>query len=251
MRNTSGLESVDNALRLLLLLAERDRLRVSDASAELGIALSTAHRLLSTLRQRGFVEQEPSRTYIKGPAFALLGGQSSPGLPLEELVRPHLERLRDEVDETVHLAVPDGSAHLRFVLSVESSQSLRVGSREGARLPIHRTSGGKALLAALPPDQLARRLAANGPDSLHLASQEAARLRRELGGVRRQGYGVNKAESERGIAAVGIAMLGEDRSPVGALSISVPTVRLNPARLREMAGRLLATKDILERDLAA
>ena len=251
MRNTSGLESVDNALRLLLLLAERDRLRVSDAAAELGIALSTAHRLLSTLRQRGFVEQEPSRTYVKGPAFALLGGHSVPGPPLEELVRPHLERLRDLVDETVHLAVVDGPAHLRILLSVESGQSLRVGSREGVRLPVHLTSGGKAILAALPREQLARRLAADGPDSLQLAPTEAARLRRELGGVRRQGYGVNKAESERGIAAVGIAMLGDDRLPVGALSISVPTVRLNPARLREMAGRLIETKAILERELAA
>jgi DNA-binding IclR family transcriptional regulator len=251
MRNTSGLESVDNALRLLLLLAEQDRIRVSDAAAQLGIALSTAHRLLSTLRQRGFVEQEPNRTYVKGPAFDRLQGRSAPGLSLEDLVRPHLERLRDQVDETAHLAVPDGAAHLRFVLSVESSQSLRVGSRVGARLPVHRTSGGKALLAALPPQELARRLEDDGPDSLHLSVAEAARLRRELGGVRRQGYGLNKAESERGIAAVGIAMLGSDRTPVGALSISVPTVRLNPARLREMATRLLETKAALERDLAA
>ena len=251
MRNTSGLESVDNALRLLLLLAERDQLRVSDVATELGIALSTAHRLLSTLRQRGFVEQEPNRTYVKGPSFALLAGQVAPGLPVEQLLRPYVEKLRDEVDETVHLALPDGASHLRFVLSVESSQSLRVGSREGARLPVHRTSGGKAILAALPPQELAKRLAADGPDSLGLGPADAARLRRELSGVRRQGYGVNKAESERGIAAVGIAMLGVDRSPVGALSISVPTVRLNPVRLREMAGRLLETKAALERTLAA
>ena len=79
MRNTSPkLESVDNALRVLLLLAERDRLRVSDVAAELDIALSSAHRLLSTLRMRGFVEQSSDRSYVKGRSFHRLTGRTSP-----------------------------------------------------------------------------------------------------------------------------------------------------------------------------
>ena len=81
MGNVSGLESVDNALRLLLLLAERESVRVSEVAAELDIAPSTAHRLLSTLRQREFVDQEPDRRYVKGAALARLG---LPGSSVQE-----------------------------------------------------------------------------------------------------------------------------------------------------------------------
>ena len=249
MGKPTTLESVDNALRLLLLVAERDQVRVSDVARELDIALSTAHRLLATMRARGFVEQEPGkRAYVKGPAFARLGDGARPAAQLSQLALPHLRRLRDEVDETTHLSVPEG-ADMHFVLSVESAQVLRVGSRVGVRMPAHRTSGGKALLAALPPDALAERLAGTGEGSLRLGADDVRRVRRELAGIRRQGYGLNRAESERGIAAVGVAVLDTGRRPLGALSISVPTVRLNPARVREMAAALQRVKHELEREL--
>jgi IclR family acetate operon transcriptional repressor len=250
MRNAPALESVDNALRLLLLLAERDQVRVSEVSAELGVALSSAHRLLATLKQRDFVAQQPDRSYVRGPAFAQLGGRVPPAPSLEELALPHLQWLRKAADETAHLSVLDGT-QMRFLSSVETTRSLRVGSRAGSMLPARQTSGGKAVLATLDPEELSRRLGPGGDLAEGLSPAEVARLLRELGAVRRQGFGVNKAESERGIAAVGVSVLGPGSRPVGALSLSVPTVRLNPARLREMAALLRRAKAALERELAA
>jgi IclR family transcriptional regulator, acetate operon repressor len=245
-----GLESVDNALRLLLLMAERESVRVSEVAAELGIAVSTAHRLLSTLRQREFVEQQADRRYLRGASFARLGGPLQAPRSIEELALPHLERLRDDVGETSHLSVLEGT-EVRFLASVESSQVLRIGSRVGARLPAHLTSGGKALLAALPPAELTQRFPAGGVASLGLAGADVERLARELQGIRRRGYGVNRGEGERGVAAVGVSVLGAGRTPVGALSISMPTVRLNPARLREMAALLMREKAALEVELTS
>lgn len=250
MGKGSGLESVDNALRLLLLLAERERVRVSEVAAELTIAPSTAHRLLSTLRLREFVERGPDRSYVKGPALARLGSPvERPPRPIEELAMPHLERLCSESDETAHLSVLDGP-EIRFLASVESSQVLRVGSRTGARLPAHRTSAGKALLAALSPQAFGRGYPAEGVPSLGLAGTDVEALARELHGVRRRGYAVNRGEGERGVAAVGVSLVGPDHNPVGALSISLPTVRLNAARVREMAALLVREKSALEADLA-
>jgi DNA-binding IclR family transcriptional regulator len=250
MRNATGLESVDNALRLLLLLAERESVRVSDVASELGIAASTAHRLLSTLRQRDFVKQEADRRYVKGVAFARLGHPVlSPPRPIEELAVPHLERLRDDVGETAHLSVLEGT-EVHFLASVEASQVLRVGSRVGARLPAHHTSGGKALLAALSHQELAKRFPPEGAASLDLTAADVEALARDLQVVRRRGYGVNRGEGERGVAAVGVCLIGADRTPVGALSISLPTVRLNAARLRDMGARLLEEKAAFEAELA-
>jgi DNA-binding IclR family transcriptional regulator len=240
---------VDNALRLLLLLGERDRVRVSDIAAELDIALSTAHRLLSTLRLRGFVEQGRDRSYVKGPAYARLAGTAYTARRIEDVAQPYLERLRDAVNETSHLSVLDGD-EMHFLISVETDQVLRVGSRVGARLPAHRTSGGKALLAALSTDELAKRFPPDGLASLDLSEDDLGRLRRELDTVARRGYGVNRGESERGVAAVGVGLLSPEREPLGALSISLPTVRLSTTRLREMADALLRTKQALEAELA-
>ena len=250
MGNVSGLESVDNALRLLLLLAERESVRVSEVAAELDIAPSTAHRLLSTLRQREFVDQEPDRRYVKGAALARLGHPvEPPPRPIEELALPYLQRLRDAVGETAHVSLLEGT-EIRFLASVESRQVLRVGSRVGARLPAHLTSAGKALLAALPHQELTKRFPPEGVPSLDLTGKDVEALARELQSVRRRGYGVNRGEGERGVAAVGVSLIGADRSPVGALSISVPTVRLNAARVREMASQLMQEKSALEAELA-
>src|ERR1700744_5092736 len=87
-------QSVDHVLQLLLMLKRDGLLRVSDAAAELGVAKSTAHRLTSMLRFRGFVEQAADRTYRVGPALADLGGGGlSSSTALLGIARPHLARL--------------------------------------------------------------------------------------------------------------------------------------------------------------
>jgi len=251
VRNTSPkLESVDNALRVLLLLAERDRLRVSDVAAELDIALSSAHRLLSTLRMRGFVEQSSDRSYVKGRSFHRLTGRTSPKPPLEVMARPHLTWLRDEVNETTHLSVLDGS-QMRFVASVESDQVLQVGSRIGATIPAHRTSGGKALLAAFSADELVRRFPPHGLESLVLPGDDLNQLRGELGTIGRRGYGLNRADSEPGVAAVGVGLQARQGQPAGALSISLPATRFSSSSLPGMVAALLRARDALEAELAA
>jgi DNA-binding IclR family transcriptional regulator len=138
-----------------------------------------------------------------------------------------------------------------FLASIESDQVLRVGSRVGTRLPAHRTSGGKALLAALSPEELAGRFPPDGLASLVGPEDDVDVLRRELATVARRGYGVNRGESERGVAAVGVGLLSPQGVPLGALSVSVPTVRMTPGRVREMVDALRVTKAALEAELAA
>lgn len=109
----------------------------------------------------GFVVQDPStRAYSAGPALIEVG-LSVGEIDIRIRARPHLEALRDEVDETVHLAVLEGTDIL-FLDSVEGTRAVRVGSRVGAVMPAHLTSLGKALLAELPVDEFRRRYRAAG-----------------------------------------------------------------------------------------
>jgi DNA-binding IclR family transcriptional regulator len=235
-----GLESVDNALRLLLLLRRDGVLRVTQVADELGVAHSTAHRLLASLRHRGFVVQDAGRAYRPGPACAELGSAAYV-LGLAPLVRDHLERLGAGIGESVHLVVRTGR-QVRFIDGVEGTQLLRVGSRTGMVLPAHRTSGGKALLAEVPGAAVAM-LYDDGDPPL-------AALQRELATTRRRGYGLNVEESERGVVALGVAVHDADGRAVAAVTVAAPTARFRRQDLVGVLPALRATADAIDGELA-
>ncbi|MEV6119075.1 MULTISPECIES: IclR family transcriptional regulator [unclassified Streptomyces] len=244
-KNPNHIEAVDRALVLLTLLAERGQLSVTEAGRELGVVPSTAHRLLSTLLHRGFAVRGENRLYRAGPRLLPLGTSGAP--PLPERVRPHLGSLYGAVDETVHLMVRTGSDVL-FLDGIEGARSLRVGLRVGLRLPAHRTSGGKAMLADLEREAV---------DALHPGGPPAApggrtggtaALHDELAAVRCRGYGTNLDESEPGVTAIG-ASLGVVDGHHAALAIALPTVRALAVGVEELAARLLRTCEEARREL--
>src|SRR3984957_14189308 len=143
-------QSVDHVLQLLLMLKRDGQLRVSDAAAELGVAKSTAHRLISMLRFRGFVEQAADRTYRVGPALADLGGGGlRSSTALLGIARPPLARLTAQGGGSRTLMIGVG-ADVQFIDTVETGQALRVGSRVGVRLAARLCSGGKGVLGDPP-----------------------------------------------------------------------------------------------------
>jgi DNA-binding IclR family transcriptional regulator len=220
--------SVDNALRLLLLFRSQSRVRLSEASEHLGVAHSTAHRLMAMLAYHGFVRQEQdSRTYIAGPALVEIGLAAVRQLDIRRHARPVLERLAGSLDETVHLAVLEGS-NVRYLDAIESSRALRVASRTGAVLAASCTASGKALLAELPDAEVSALFADEAalprltPRSITTRSALLAELRK----VREAGCAVNQEESEEGVASVAIAVRGRPHVPVAALVVSAPLSRM-------------------------
>ena len=142
--------SVDNALRLLVLFRDRPRVRLSEASEYLGVAHSTAHRLMAMLAFHGFVRQEAdSRAYVAGPVLTEIGLAAVRELDIRLHARPALEQLAASLGETVHLAVLEGDS-VRYLDAVESPRALRVAARTGTTLAANCTASGKALLAELP-----------------------------------------------------------------------------------------------------
>jgi IclR family acetate operon transcriptional repressor len=244
------LESVDNALRMLLLLGDREELGVTEAAGELDIAPSTAHRLFATLRERGFVVQGENRSYRRGPALDALGGRRSRAADLVSASRTAMERLCAELDETCHLMVRDGRT-VRVLASVEAEQVLRVGSRAGAVLPAHLVSGGKMLLADLDGADFDRLYPAEGVPDIGLDAAGVARLERELRAVRRRRYAVNNGQSEPGLAAVAVAIHGAQGPAIGSLSVSVPSVRYYPARVPALLQALQEASATTARLMAA
>jgi IclR family acetate operon transcriptional repressor len=245
-----AIESVDNALRILQLLRDSGQVRVSDVAAELGTARSTAHRLLAMLVYRDFAVQAEDRSYRPGPA---LSAQPLPGEPtqwLRQVLRPHMEALCDQVAETINLVVRL-STQTRFLYTVESTQILRVGDRQGTILPAWQTSGGKALLAELPDAQLTILLRGAGgrpPEGMTEAERRA--LVAELRLVRDQGYAENIEESESGLCAVGMCIRDGAGEPVAALSVSAPSIRYTHERARYFIRELRTAVARAQTDIA-
>jgi DNA-binding IclR family transcriptional regulator len=240
------IESVDNALRVLLLLGEKPKLRLTDVGQYLGVASSTAHRLLAMLQYRGFVRQDSStRSYGPGPALDGLAFGVLRRLDVRTRARPILERLNADLQETIHLGRLEGS-DVHFIESLESSRALRVGGRLGLSMPAHCTSTGKALLAELSTEELyllypEEKLLQLTPKSI--ATRTA--LVRALAEVRARGFARSQEESEEGVASLAVA-LHSTRSPRLAVNVSVPANRMGEDVEDAMLGRLMEAAEELD-----
>ena len=242
-RPAYAVASVDSALLLATLLQQEGPMRVTDAAQRLGVSASTAHRLLAMLVYRDFAEQLPDRRYGAGPVLRSGPVRPTPSARLREVALPHMRRLVDTLAETVNLTVLTGS-EVRFIGSVECDRVLRVGDRTGRTLPAHLSSGGKAVLATLSPDDLAAALG-------HLDEATVARLVRELRTVRRRGIAVNDQETETGLTAVGVVVPDRSEAPSAALCLATPSARYSRDLLPSWRAALSEAAEKIAVDLAA
>jgi DNA-binding IclR family transcriptional regulator len=236
-----AIESVDHALYLAQLLQQEGPLRVTDAAERLDVSASTAHRLLAMLVYRDFAEQTPDRRYAAGRMLRRAEPSEAPLALLRRAAAPHLQALTERVRESANLMVLVGT-EVRFLATVECDQLLRVGDRAGVVLRAHQASGGRALLAVLPPGRV---------DELYQGADDVdlRRLQRQLALIRKRGFAINDQLTERGVTAVGVAVPDPAGQPNAAISISMPTVRFRRSRLAAWADGLTAAAAAIERDL--
>lgn len=236
------IESVDNALKILLLLGERSELRLTEVADYLGVASSTGHRLLAMLQYRGFVRQDnKSKVYRPGTALTGVAFSILQHFDVRETVRPYLESLNRELGETVHLGTLDGTV-VRFIDAIESPRAVRVASRLGQSMPANCTSTGKALLAQLSEEDLWRLF----PDDelvglTNNSIRSRVELEQEIQAVRRRGYATSNEESEEGVSSVSVA-IPAGRSPFSlAINVAVPDSRMTRSDVRRIGDLLVST----------
>ena len=235
--------SVNNALLLLLLFREQPRVRLTDACKYLGVAHSTAHRLLAMLAHHGFVQQEPvTRAYIAGPALVEVGLAVVGSLNVREQARPMMEELAAETGETVHLGVLEGN-QVRYVDAVESERALRVVARTGTLVPAHCTSLGKALLSQLTDQQVAQ-LYPTSAEPFAARTERSittqAKLMKEVSRARARGYAVNAGETEDDVGSVAVAFRDFAGRPA-AIAVAAPTSRLTTPRISHIGDLMIQT----------
>src|SRR5215207_9515036 len=200
------IESVDNALRLLLLFAEKPRVRLTDAGEYLGVASSTAHRLLAMLQYRGFIQQDATRAYEPGPVLRSLADAAQRIPDLAGVARPVLERLHAELGTPVQLGRLDG----RTVVYIEAVHTITMRAPvPGDTVPAHCSSIGKVMLSQLRPEEVRELYPQERLDQRTYRSHASrSALEDDLERVRRRGFAICDEECEIGVASVAVALPG-------------------------------------------
>jgi DNA-binding IclR family transcriptional regulator len=237
----SGAQSVERAIRVLRTIdAAHQDIGVSEIADRTGLTVSTAHRLTRALVAAGLVAQGPrSDRYQLGPALVVLGRRAEERLGYARAL-PALEDLADRTGESVNLGIRSGDEVL-VVLDVASSQPLRFDQAPGSRVPIHTSAMGKCLLAFAPAveaevDSL-RELSRVTPRTI----TDRAALRRDLANVRTRGWALNDEERIQGVRAVAVPVLDAEGTPLAAIAVQGPAIRMTDARLELVASETTTT----------
>jgi DNA-binding IclR family transcriptional regulator len=224
---------------------EHPERRLSEIAQATGLHKATTHRILMTLLNCGFVEQAADgEKYRLGLRVAVLGLGVLQHLDFRQEALPHMERLVERFQETCDLGVFDRGQVL-YIEMVQCKHALTIAARVGRHLPAHCTSGGKVLLAFLPPEVVEPVL--NGPFASYTENTitSPARLREELEVVRQRGYALDNEEFEAGICAVAAPIRDIEGNVIAHMSMPGPTSRLTPERIPEIAQALMEAADAI------
>jgi IclR family transcriptional regulator, acetate operon repressor len=236
------MSSVNRALDILETLAnEGTTLSLKDIAERSGITRPTAHRLLQTLVERGYVEQDNMREYAVGRAALALAGGMLSRLEPARAARPALEHLRQLTPETIHFAVLAGTDAV-YVDKIDGRRAYRMASEVGHHLSLHCTAIGKSILAFLPEERRAEILRETGlPRRTPNTITKPELLDVELADVRRRGFAIDDEENENEIRCVGASVFNARGEPFAAVSVSAPSFQFSRDAALMLAPALVDT----------
>jgi len=245
---TTGVQSLVRGFELLEAIGDMGgEAGLSELAGRTGLAPGTAHRIVRTLVDLGYLRQLPSRRYTLGARLLRLGDTAS--TLLGRWAAPVLTGLVDAVGETANLAVLDGDRAV-YVAQVPSPHSVRMFTEIGRRVPLHCTGVGKAMLSRLPDTQVDALIARTGlPAVTPTTITDPAALRLELARAREQGWVRDEGEQETGVRCVAVPVSGPT-GPV-AVSVSGPVGRVDEAAVDRIAPVVMAAGRQLQDLLAA
>jgi DNA-binding IclR family transcriptional regulator len=236
---TYNVRAVERAIKILSSFdQEHAEQGVSEIAQVTGLHKATAHRIIMTLLNYGFLERAADGEKFRlGLRVVELGLGALRRLDYRRAAYPYMQRLADDLGEICTLGVFDRGQVL-YVEVVHSEHSLTIAAQVGRHLPAHCTASGKVLLAFSPPEVVEPVLNAPLAACTEKTITSPARLREELKVVRQRGYALADEEFEVGIWAISAPIRDLHGDVVAAMSIPFPTNRLQPERIPEIAQTL-------------
>ncbi len=235
-------QSLARAFGLLETVAEAGvGLGLSHIAARMGLAPSTTHRLLNSMRDLGYVENDPATgLWSVGLQAFRVGNAYLHKRDFVSQARPFMKKLVAEVGETVNMAILDQD-NVVFIAQVECAEVMRMAVPIGRRGPLHASAVGKAILATLTTGEARDIMGRIDFTALTVKTHcNRAALTADLAGVRRRGYALDEEEQSLGMRCIAASIFDEHQDAIAAISISGPTVRLTDSDI-ESVGQAVMT----------
>lgn len=250
-----GMQNIEVIKKAVALLGYMSRdsgaVGVSELSRTLSMPKTTVHRILSTLCGDNVVTKTDKGFYKIGPTVLLWSGGYKFSSGIITIARPWLEKLRDESQETIHLSVFEHGV-ARYAERLDSPQTVVLRwSRLGMPLPLYCTAAGRAILAALPMEELDAYLSATTmePRTTNTVTRPAE-LKKMLARFRIRGYAEEVEENEENIRCVGAAIVNSRGYPIGAISLTAPFFRFTDEDGAKMGALLAAAADEISQKIS-
>ncbi|MGW2570982.1 IclR family transcriptional regulator [Streptomyces sp. NPDC001537] len=235
------MKSVTRSLRILEAVAQHQPVTVGELTKLFGLPKSTVQRTLVSLAEAGWLRANRKDTtrWEIGVRVLAVRPAALQGSSLFAAAREPMVRLRDAVNETIHLSVPDALQCMVVVDRVDCDHAVRTFHTIGDTSPLHATAVGRAVLAHLPRRDVEDLIAAGLERFSDMTPAEPDELRAELDRIRTDGYAINRNQFRPGVCAVAAAVLDEDGTPLAAVAVSMPEARYDEASAPKW-GRLVA-----------
>ncbi|MEV4646397.1 IclR family transcriptional regulator [Saccharopolyspora sp. NPDC049426] len=233
----SGTQSVDRAMAVLRCFEKAEQLTPTAVATQLGLTVSTAHRIMRALHTADMLAQDPAtERYFLGPTTAILGR-----LALERMgttvMHPVLTALRDRTGEAVSLGTRIGD-EVAVLVQIPSTHPLRYDQEPGARNPIHVCAMGKTLLAfGTEPATMPEPFPRHTPTTI----TTHAELAEELARIRSRGHALNNEERLVGVRAVAAPVHDQTGHVIASVVVQGPTVRFGDDRMDDLVGAVTDT----------
>lgn len=247
-------QSIDRALDIVEALSVQPHgMLLKDLSAEVGLHVSTTHRLLASLVSRGYVQKDiETGKYRLTVRLFEIGSRAISGMNLVSISRPYLEQLAAGTGETVHLVARNNDEVVYLYKEDRRESVIHMASFVGLRSPMYRTAVGKSILALLPEEEVRRIWDRSVIEPL--TPNTIVRyddLLENLAIVRQRGWAMDNEENELGVLCIAAPIKDFTNTPIGAISISAPAARMTFSTCERFALKAIASTNAISKALGA
>ncbi len=231
-----NVRAVERALQIMECFDDEHPERgISDIAQAVGLHKATAHRIVTTLVNYGYLERvEDGQKYRLGLELPNLGYKVLRRMDLRREAVPFMKQLAAEWDETCDLSIFD-QGQVFYIEIVRGTRALTISAAVGQRLPVHATASGKLFLAYLPEKQLNDILGKPLQAFTEKTVTSPDGLRKQIEEIRRQGYAVDYEEFEHGVCAVAAPIFNRSGNVIAAIGGPSPMSRMTPDRIAQIA----------------
>lgn len=237
-------QSVEKVLQIIETMAQsREPLRLQDISMKVKMPSSTTLRLINTLMNCGYANQDPNTLrYTLSLKFMEIGSLVSSQLNIRDIAHPYLVELSKKCKESVCLAIEQNMEVVYIDVIDGPDGMLKITQRIGKIAPIHSTGVGKLMLLNYDSSQIEHMIKTKGMAALTpntITTKQGLLI--ELEKIRNQGYALDNEECELGARCLSVGIKDYTGKIVAGISVSGPVTRMSMSYIEEIKDIVMNT----------